>query len=478
VTEDAAVAGALGAYYTDPHVRRRVREYCGDTGDGVMTAVFLAALTGGAEPPRATWEYATLHPPDALDQLLADDADISRSLWDTRGLLVHLDIDYQNTDYPGEAWHHPADVFFKLEPAYRAVRHLLRRFDLPLVAVMTGQGYHFTGIIPLDSPVIDRLARLLPEMPNWLPTIAERHPGPRPELTLRHARAYGGLGLVMEYLAHGVMRRARRRTPVPIVLNGTVVGSGLAGRDCVSIDLSCYGDPLDVRHIRVAFSAYQKHRFRPDVVGIQASTEVPPLVAVPRCGALAPLPADARDVRHAARAARTGSAVLPEAARGVGRLVDAYLRSSLAEFHRKFYATRRRTPAGRDELFGAVRLAALPKCVARPLAEPNDLLLRPAHIQHVTRWFLAEGVAPRDIAALVQSRYEGDFDWGEHWRMGDAETRAEFDVRVFAGLIVTGVDGAVDFNCRSAQEKGLCASEPCGHDLRVDQQRLLAMVHR
>jgi hypothetical protein len=467
----------LGAYYLDAHVRERVREYCGDKGDGAMTAVYLAALTG-AESPRATWDHATLHPPDALDQLFADGADISRSLWDTDGLLLHLDIDYQNTDYPGEAWHHPADVFFKLEPVYRAVRHMLRRFDLPLFAVMTGQGYHFTGIVPLGSPVIDRLAQLVPEMPNWLPTLPERHPGPRPELTVRHARAYNGLGLVMEYLAHGVLRRARRRTPVPIVLNGTVVGAGLAGRDCVSIDLSCYGDPLDVRHIRVAFGAYQKHRFRPDVVGVRASTEVPPLVAVPRDGALTPLPADARDVRHASRAARTASAVLPQAAGGAGRLVDGYLRSPLAEFHRRFYATRARTAAERDELFQAVPLASLPNCVAQPLAQPNDLLLRPAQVQHVTRWFLAEGVAPRDIAALVQSRYDGDCDWGDHWRMRDARTRAEFDVRVFAGLIATGVDRATDFNCRSAQEKDLCPSQPCGHDLRVDQHRLLAMVSR
>ena len=475
MTGDPDVAGAVGAYYTDPHVRRRVREYCGDMGDGAMSAVYLMALTG-AESPRASWEHAKRHPPDDLDRLLAEGADISRSLWDTRGLLVHLDIDYQNTDYPGEAWHHPADVFFKLEPVYRAVHHMLRRFDLPLLPVTTGQGYHFTGVIPLESPVIDRLAALVPAVPNWLPTLAERDPSRSQDLTPRQARAYAGLGLLMEFLAHGVMRRAHRRTPVPIVLNGTAVGRGLAGRDCVSLDLSCYGDPLDVRHIRVAYSAYQKHRFRPDVVGTRASTEVPPLVAVPRRGALAPLPADARDARHAARAARRGSAALPHADAGVARLTDAYLRSPLAQFHRGFYARRRRTPAERARLFGSVRLEALPKCVERPLAAPNDLLLQPARVQHITRWFLSEGVAPRDIAALVQSRYEGDFQWGSRWRTLDAETRAEFDVRVFAGLISTGIDRALDFNCRSAQEKGLCPSEPCVHDLRVDQQRLLAAV--
>ncbi len=476
MTADPAVAGALGAYYADPHVRQRVREYCGDGGDGVMTAVYLMALTG-AESPHASWEYARRHPPDDLDRLLAEGADISRSLWDLRALLLHLDVDYLNIDYPGEAWYHSADVFFKLEPTYRAVHHLLRRFDLPLVAIMTGQGYHFTAAIPLASPVVDRLALLSPDIPNWLSTVGERHPGLPHDLPPRQARAYAGAGMLMEFFAHAVMRRARRRTPVPIVLNGTEVGPGLAGRDCVSIDLSCYGDPLDMRHIRVAFGAYQKHCFRPDLVGARAASQVPPLVAVPRKGALVPLPADARDMRHGARAARSGSAVLPDASAGVARLIEAYMRSPLAQFHRAFYATRRRAAAERAQLPDRLILPGLPACIARPLETPNDLLLQPARVQHVTRWFLAGGLPARDVAALIQSRYESDCGWGDHWRTRDAETRAEFDVRVFAALVATGIDQAVDFNCRSAQEKGLCPGETCGHDLRVDRNRLLAAVH-
>jgi hypothetical protein len=56
----------------------------------------------------------------------------------------------------------------------------------------------------------------------------------------------------------------------------------------------------------------------------------------------------------------------------------------------------------------------------------------------------------------------------------DAQTRAEFDVRVFAGMVATGLDEAIDFNCRSAQEKGLCPGAVCTHDLRSDRDRLLA----
>ena len=50
------------------------------------------------------------------------------------------------------------------------------------------------------------------------------------------------------------------------------------------------------------------------------------------------------------------------------------------------------------------------------------------------------------------------------------------DVRVFAGLLATGVDRAIDFNCRSAQEKGLCPAASCDHDLRIDQHRLLEVT--
>ena len=112
----------------------------------------------------------------------------------------------------------------------------------------------------------------------------------------------------------------------------------------------------------------------------------------------------------------------------------------------------------------------------RPLVAPHDRLLQPAFVQDVTRFLMAEGMKPRDIAAVVQSRYETDFGWGERWSWLDAHTRAEFDVRVFAGLLANGLDGAVDFNCCSAQEKGLCPGGVCGHDLRVNRARLLDLV--
>jgi len=465
---------SLDQYYADPWVRRRIHEYCGDSGDGIPNCVYLTRSTA-ADGSSVTWDRATRYSPAAIDTLVTAGADILRSVWDSTNLLIHLDIDYQNTDFPGEAFHHPAEVFFKLEPVYRAVGHVLRRFGLPLLSLMTGQGYHFTGRVPLGSDVTGLVAGLVPAPPTWLQRVGTRRPEwMAAEITETHARAYVGAGMLVEFLAHQILRRAVRRSRLPIVFNGTVVGSGLVGRECVSIDLSYAGDPMDVRHIRVAFGAYQKHRLRPDVVGHRVAFELPAFVVVPRTGEpLANLLGDGRDLRHAARLARSRPAGLPVVTEGVRRLVAAYAQSSLGAFHRSFYATPVRRGGASDEWFASLPLSRWPPCVVRPLTVPNDLLLQPAFVQHVTRWLLAEGMPARDIAAVVHSRYATDCGWGGRWSWLDRETRAEFDVRVFAGLAATGLDRAIDFNCRSAQEKGVCPGGSCGRDLRIDRARLL-----
>ena len=44
-------------------------------------------------------------------------------------------------------------------------------------------------------------------------------------------------------------------------------------------------------------------------------------------------------------------------------------------------------------------------------------------------------------------------------------------LRAFAGLVHTGADRLIDFNCVSTQEKGMCPGG-CHHDLRDDVRRL------
>jgi hypothetical protein len=81
-----------------------------------------------------------------------------------------------------------------------------------------------------------------------------------------------------------------------------------------------------------------------------------------------------------------------------------------------------------------------------------------------------------EIAGLVQAEYEKDHGWGSRWARRHPRTRAEFDVRVFAGLVATRADTLVDFNCVSAQEKELCPGTGCPYDLRQDRDRLLGSL--
>lgn len=449
------------AYYANRQVGARVREYCGVSVGDVPGAVYLATIDPD-DDPHVTWETPRRFPVDALPSLLAGSDDIARSLWDTRHLVWLIDLDHQNVDLPAHPFLRPDEAFAALEPTFQAVHAVCRELGLPVLSVMTGRGYHFTGVIPLTDPVVEHLGCLVPSTPRWWFTHERRRApwmeAPMPEW---QARAHAGLGFVTEYFAHLVLDRAAPASPVPVTVNGTIVGAGARGRETVSLDFSHFGDPLDVRQFRVCFGAYQWHRMRPDIFGQAAA--LPALVALPRDQqSLATMLRRGRGPRAALTEAPLADARLPAVTAGVGRLIERYEASALAGFHQQFYGDRS----------AAATFDAAPPCVTWCLDQPNDRLLKPEHLQHLVRWGLANGCSARQLADAVAQRYEGDHGWGDRWRRLEPRTRAEFDVRVFAGFVATGDDRLVDFNCVSAQEKDLCPRVGCPHDLRRDRERL------
>ncbi|WP_291989315.1 hypothetical protein [Luteitalea sp.] len=458
------IADKLDAYRRDVHVRRRLREFCGASGEDAPTARYLAVLRGTERPP-VLWRRAAQVPAEQIDEVVAE-GDVSRSLWDRESLVFLLDLDYQNVDHPWEPFTAPADVFLKLEPTYISVLRVFALYGLPAQVSMTGRGYHFVGRVPIDDLLVDRLAALLPEPPPWFAGHALA-----PAITARTARASAGLGVLTEFLAQEILAVAERRSPIPVVLNGTVVGGGVSGRECISIDISHVGDPLDVRHMRVPFSTYRWHQFRPDIFG-RGTGGGDLLVVVPRTDqTLAELMARGRDLDAAIALAPSSDTTLPDMTRGLAQVCDAYEGSPLGLFHRRFH----HEPAGATPP-PALSATSLPPCVTLALRQPNDLLLRPEYLQHVTRGLIARGWAARQVATLVAATYREDHQWGDHWRFMDPASRAEFDVRVFAGLIATGLDHLIDFNCVSSQEKGLCPGVVCTRDLRTERDRLLRRI--
>jgi hypothetical protein len=454
-------------YYQDADVRARIHEYCGGTRGVDPTAAYLSALYPDGTR-YLTWERATRVPVSRYDDIVRRGPDLSRALWDTRHLIFVLDLDYLNVDAQADAFLHPAETFVKLEPMYAAIGGVLDRFGIAAFRLMTGRGYHFVGRIPLGHPVTERLAALVRDTPPWHDAVAIRRPaGVTAVMRPLQARAATGLGLLTEYLAHLSMRGVTCQ--IPVVVNGTVVGRGERGRECVSLDFSYAGDPLDVRTIRVGFGAYQWHRFRPDIFGEAA--QLPALAALPRGRRpLIPMLVAGRDLAVARRAARKKSARLPDVSAGIARLLARYRRSRLAVFHRRFLDVR---GDGQPQPLGE-----LPPCVKRAFARPNDLLLKPEFLQHVVRALMSRDWSPREIADAVAACYAADWNWGPRWTWMDRQTRADFDVRVFAGMIVTGLDRMPDFNCASSHEKDVCPGVGCSYDLRLDRDRLLALMDR
>jgi hypothetical protein len=436
---------SVRSYYGDAHVRQRLREYLGATDGGEPTARSISAMTPDVPPPVA-WEHAWRGGPADLDLACDAGADISRGLLDSRFLIFFVELDYTNPESPGEPFVHPVDVFADMEPAYAAVCQVLAQFGLAPIVLVSGRGYHFVGRVPRDGSVARVLAGLVPDdMPE---------PG------------WAGMCCVVEHLAHLVIR-AYGAGRIPLVVNGLPVGNTPRGRRAISLDLSYAGDPLVVRHIRCAFSTYQWHKFRPDIFGAPVSA-LEPLVVVPRTGAsLRATFRRGRTMGAAMRIARRSSGEIPDVTGGVARLIADYATSPLETFHRRFHADLHTGRVG--QLPGD-----LPKCVQVSLDRPNDLMLKPEHLQHVVRMLLARGWRAVDIVSLVRRCYEAPHDWGDRWttRMNPA-MRAAFEVRLFAGLVAAGVDDLVDFNCVSAQEKGLCPQSGCSHDLRIDRTRLM-----
>jgi hypothetical protein len=252
------------------------------------------------------------------------------------------------------------------------------------------------------------------------------------------------------------------------------VGTGQLGREIISLDISEYGDPLHTRHIRMPFSAYLKAQRKKSHLGEHVVAGMPPLFQIPLHGMDE---AEALEVMRrpdeVAKLAQRVNMTIPDATDTMTILTAEYRRAPLADFHEEYFAHEIAAPDVSKTLHRRSQLA-LPLCVENVLQNPNDLLLKPAAVQHLVRVFMALGWPPRQVAELIWTVFEQDHNWGSIWNQSNPCWRADFYTRVFAGLVATGLDSLVDLNCVSHQEKGYCPSSGCPSNLESYQGLLSA----
>ncbi len=446
-------------YYQDTDVRARIREFIGATTVHESSCEFLAASDENAAPP------CKPYPPRALNALLASGFEISRSLWDHYALIADFDIEYVNFDDPAEAFVDPERVFAIQQPVAKTIEQLLREYGIKPLHVLSGRGHHFVWRIAQNSAVFKELAALGRGPPSLWECETEVHPPNTRPVPTQLARAFAGLGLAMEFLAHRVKEIAAPFTKIPVELTAVEVGPSEHDREMISIDISEYGDPLYSRMVRVPFSAYLKPWQQPWAFDANILSNLQPFFVVPLQGigwheGIAAM----RDPQLTVKLAARASSEIPDATPATGKLLRAYEQSKLAKFHADFYSQEQHPPERWPETYDRQPLEILPACARIALEQPNDLLLRPAFIRRLVRVMLALGWHPRHIAGLICSKYRRDFGWTQFVNV-DPATRADFYTRVFSGLFAVGTDDLVDFNCASAQEQGTCTFSDCGFNL-------------
>jgi hypothetical protein len=446
------LADSLDLAAVDPSVRLRILEFLGARGDEPPTAVHLTRTDtrNPAQPERFGL--------DALDGLLEEGAGLARSLYDARSILVHLDIEFVNHDDPAAAFTDPWRAFRAQEPVVARVEELLSGWGIRPLHLITGQGHHFVWNFPRDSELARRIAHLVPG--------ADKDGS---------EQVFANLGLVMEFMGHRILEVFRESVP-PVEITAVQVPPGAEGaRELVSVDLSEYGDPLESRCIRIPFTRYLK----PWSSGIARrhgiEGQIGPCFCIPlhEMDAMQALKArqDGGDIASLARRCVTA---IPDEEEGTSRLFLEYLDSPLRSFHRRFYECDHDPPESWPLTYGRTPMEELPCCVRRILREPNELLLKPSGIRLVTRVLLAKGWHPRHIAGLVRSKFEDPaHGWGGAWRGYSPGFRADFYVRLFSGLIATGLDSLTDFSCAAQASEGFCwpGSPPCDLASLVDALR-------
>lgn len=442
----------LEAAFVEPAIRERIVEFLGGRRLADATAIHLTR-TDSANPAQP--ERFAL---DALDGLVEAGAGLARSLYDTKSILVHLDIEYVNHDDPAAAFTDPWRAFRLQEPVVERVEQLLAEWGIRPLHLITGQGHHFVWRVLRDSEFSRLLAHLEPG--------ADRDGS---------EQVFANLGLMMEYVGHRILEdRSKAELAVEITAVQVPPASG-GSRELVSVDLSEYGDPLESRCIRIPFTRYLKPWSSGVARRCGVEDRIAPCICIPlhEMDTMQALKAR-QDGRDVAALARCCVVSIPDQEEGSARLLQEYLGSSLRDFHRRFYECDHDPAEVWEWTYGRTPLEELPACVRRILNCPNDLLLKPSGMRQVTRVMLAHGWHPRHIAGLVRSKFEDpSHGWGDHWRGYSPGFRADFYVRLFAGQVATGLDSLGDFHCGAQASEGFCwpGTPPC--DLSPLREKLL-----
>ncbi len=455
-------------FYMDEQVRRRICEYCGAQtfNTDSFTAKYLVGYGGALESETGKTDGYMSLPTKGFDTILNKGLDIFRSTWDSDSTLGILDMEYFDLDFPGEIYLKQEQTFIKIEPLQEIVLKNFFKFNIHPLVIMTGRGYHFATKVSSKSKANQELVNI-GKIDSSLQMGCIRNSLFR-GISLSQMKSYDGMGRLLEYFVHLILRETQKYMELQVVPTDVAVVYRQERREAVSLDLSMYGDPLYTRAVRCPFSTYQKHKIQKYKVGEIVATQTPIQVTLPRKETitLKELFSIRRNFSESARYARDIRTEVPDASLAFENLILSYKRSRLFQFHKYFDSVEHVPEEQWPDTYDRFDINLLPSCIAHALREPNDHLLKPTNIQMITRVLTKMKWHPKHIAGLIRSKYERSDNWGDTWEEYNPPTRANFYVRLFAGMIYDGTDKMEDLDCIAHQQKGYCWVPWCGFDLK------------
>jgi len=453
-------------YYKTPIVRKKIAEYCGaeDCEPSKFTCEYLVGVKEGI----TNNEFFLSVPNDKIFWLFDIGADIFRSVWDREAVIFVLDFEYYNLLYPAEAYFKPYDVYYKLEEIYQRLKSIYQRYKLNYISIQTGQGYHFVFKLKFTDKLFSKLLSLgylEPTLKGKYNSTSVRRKKTVPEEV---GLAFHTAGRIIEFICYKLFNQLKDYKGLPVVYSDVSVGN--KNKEAISLDLSMYADPIYMRDVRVPFSVYQKHRIYHK---FKLTTQnIPPFVVLVRennveqyFNNFEEVVKTRTDIKKVVDLAEKISCKIPDSGDGLDILLEDYKSSHLYKIHKQFDSCEHDDPNIWWRTYDRFETKILPLCVRHCLEHPNDHLLKPTNLQTLTRVLLKLGWHPKHIAGLVRSKYERNYGWGDTWYKYDAASRANFYVRLYSDLILTGIDKEEDLNCWSHYEKGCCWEPNCGFKL-------------
>ncbi len=305
-------------YYRTPEVRSRVIEFLGGRTLDDATCFYIGR-------PRDTIQPGfNMARPRELHSFMDKEWDVARSLWDRVWLIADLDIEYTNFDFPAEPFLDYRRTFALQQPVFLAIQRILSAVGIRPLHAISGRGHHFVWKAPIASPVFEQLVqigRLTPALEGQYTT---KQPPDDVPVGLPLGKAFSGLGLVMEYVAHRVLSESQENCPIPVYPEAVDFGPQQRGKEMISVDISEYGDPLHTRGMRTPFSIYLKPWQYTNMVGSAIEAKLPVMVMVPRDDLEVEQAVEImRDMGKAAELASRTDCLIPDCSRGLEALTVA-----------------------------------------------------------------------------------------------------------------------------------------------------------